>query len=249
MKKTFFALTLSFIIGFTLSNNVQAHSNVTPAEVAPQAVSHAIFDGLLKKYVTSSGKVNYAGFKTDKAKLKKYLDLLKANPPKSSWSRDEQIAYWINAYNAHTINLVIQQYPVSSILKIKGGKVWTAVKLSVGGKSITLSDIEKKVLIGKYKESRIHFAINCAAKSCPPLMNKAWKGSTLNLDLNKQTKAFINNQKFNRVSSSSVKLSKIFEWYAKDFGDVKTYINKYSVVKASSKAKITYNEYDWSLNK
>lgn len=251
MKKTIFVLTLALVALISTPNLVQAHfsNGFYTTEKAPTAVSHSIFDGLLKKYVSASGDVNYNGFKKDKAKLKKYLDLLAKNPPKSNWAKNDKIAYWINAYNAHTIYLVIQKYPVSSIMKLNGGNVWNVKKLKVGGGTYTLSQIEKKVLIGKYKEARVHFAINCAAKSCPPLLNRAWKGSTLNADLNRQTKKFINNRKYNQISAKSAKLSKIFEWYAKDFGNVKTYINKYSNTKLKSNAKITYNNYDWKLNK
>ena len=144
---------------------------------------------------------------------------------------------------------MIQKYPISSILKIHGGDVWHKAKINVGGKITTLSNIESKILIGKYKEARVHFAINCAAKSCPPLMNRAWKAATLKADLDKRTKAFINNKSYNTLSSKSPKLSKIFEWYAKDFGNVTTFVNKYAKVKISKSAKIAYNEYNWDLNK
>jgi hypothetical protein len=243
-------LAVVFILGsvFIFKNDTQAHTTLLSIDQT-NAVSHEIFNGLLKKYVTADGKVNYNGFKKDKVKLKKYLDLLKKNAPKSSWSRNEKIVYWINAYNAHTINLVIQKYPISSIMKIHGGDVWHKAKLNVGGKTMTLSDIENKILIGKYKEARVHFAINCAAKSCPPLMNKAWSAATLKKDLDKRTRSFINSKKYNTISAKSPKLSKIFEWYAKDFGNVTTFINKYSKVKISKSAKIKYNEYDWALNK
>ncbi len=255
MKKAIVAITCLLFFSLNFTTNAHAHfsenyyETKTTLEEAPNAFSHAIFDKLLKKYVNATGNVNYAGFKRDKAKLKNYLNLLqKANPNKLS--RKEQIAFWINAYNAHTIYLVIQKYPITSILKINGGKVWTTKKLNIGGrKSITLSKIEKTILIGKYKEPRIHFAINCAAKSCPPLMNKAWTGARLNADLKKMTQKFINNKKFNSISSKKANLSKIFEWYKKDFGNVATFINKYSASKISRNTKITYAEYNWNLNK
>lgn len=251
MKKISLVLTVTLLTLFTILPQAEAHfaEGFYNHPSTTTATSHSIFDGLLKKYVNSSGAVNYNGFKKDKAKLKKYLDVLAKNPPKSNWSRNDKIAYWINAYNAHTIYLVVQKYPISSIMKLNGGNVWNVKKLKVGGGTYTLSQIEKKILIGKYKEPRIHFAINCAAKSCPPLLNRAWKGATLKADLNRQTKKFINNRKYNQISAKSGKLSKIFEWYAKDFGNVKTYINKYSSTKLKSNAKITYNKYDWKLNK
>lgn len=252
MKKviSFTALLLFFSLSFTTT--VQAHfSNhqyEASVEKQPNAFSHAIFNGLLKKYVSAAGNVNYAGFKRDKVKLKKYLDQLKKAKP-NKLSRNEQVAFWINAYNAHTINLVVQKYPITSIMKLNGGKVWTTKKLSIGGRTITLSNIEKNILIKKYKEPRVHFAVNCAAKSCPPLMNKAWTGAKLNADLNRMTKKFISNKKFNKISGKSAKLSKIFDWYKKDFGNVATFINRYSSSKISKKTTITYFKYNWNLNK
>ena len=129
--------------------------------------------------MSSAGKVNYAGFKKDKAKLQAYLSLLSKNAPTSKMSRSDQIAFWINAYNAHTVDLIVKNYPISSITKLDNGKTWYVKRITIGGKKYSLDDIEKKILIGKFKEPRVHFAVNCAAKSCPPLKNRAWKGSSL----------------------------------------------------------------------
>ena len=123
------------------------------AEVAPKKVekpakafSHDDWNALLQKYVSSTGKVNYAGFKKDKAKLDAYLKLLSANEP-SGKSRNDQMAYWINAYNAFTVDLIADNYPVSSILKLDNGKTWMVKRITIGGKKYSLEDIEKKVLI------------------------------------------------------------------------------------------------------
>lgn len=217
------------------------------APTTTNGFSHSEWNSLLKKYVSSTGKVNYSGFKKDKAQLNGYLKKLENAQP-ASWSRNDQVAFWINAYNAHIVNFVVQAYPIKSILDIHGGNVWDNKKVRVGGQSVTLNQIEKEILIGKYREPRIHFAINCAAKSCPPLMNKAWTSATLNNDLNRQTKAFINNSRFNSLKGNTAKVSKIFEWYAKDFGNVITFINRYTTKKLSNKANLSYQNYDWGLN-
>ena len=120
--------------------------------------------------------------------------------------------------------------------------------LKLGSKTLSLNDIENEIIRPTFKEPRIHFAVNCAAKSCPPLLNKAWTASNLEANLEKQTKAFINNSKYNTISSGSAQVSKIFEWYAVDFGDLRTYLNKYSNTKLSSSASINFAEYDWQLN-
>jgi outer membrane biosynthesis protein TonB len=216
--------------------------------VSKPPLSHEVWNNLLQKYVSSSGKVNYAGIKKEHNRLTSYLNILEVNPPQSSWSRNKQIAYWINAYNAHTVDLIVKNYPISSILKLDGGKTWYVKRIKIGDKKYSLDDIEKKILIGKFKEPRIHFAVNCAAKSCPPLMNKAWKASTLNADLERMTRNFINDSNNNSFSKRSAKLSKIFEWYAADFGNSKTFINKYALMPITRKMKVSYNDYNWDLN-
>ena len=245
MKKIILTKTLLFVVFFASFYPLQAHTNFT---VLPDVVSHEIFDNLLKKYVTDIGKVDYEGFKSEEAKLKTYLDILATTAPSANWTRDDQIAYWINAYNAHAIYMVAQAYPISSIIKINGGKVFSS-PLKIGGQLVTLSEIENKILMGKFYEPRIHFAINNTAKSSPPLMAKAWTGESLNLDLNQRTYGFINNKKHNQIEAASSKISKIFQWNAKDFREIKTYINQYSPINISSNAEIKYFEYDWSLNK
>ncbi|MGB0862759.1 MAG: DUF547 domain-containing protein [Saprospiraceae bacterium] len=217
-------------------------------KIIKKPFSHDIWDGLLRKYVSGTGVVNYAGFKRDKAKLQQYLDLLADNSPTSSMSKNDQIAYWINAYNAFTVDLIVDNYPISSILKLDGGKTWYVKRITIGGKKYALNDIEKNILIGRFKEARIHFAVNCAAQSCPPLRNRAWKGSSLNSDLDRASKAFIKNNKHNQISKKKAKLSRIFDWYKGDFGNVNTFINKYSNRSITGKTKVSFNEYNWDLN-
>lgn len=212
------------------------------------AFSHATFDALLKKYVSASGTVNYAGLKTQRAVLDRYIATFKAQGIVSSWSRNEKLAYYINAYNAYTIQLILNNYPTTSIMKINDGKAWDLQVVNLGGKVMSLNHLENKIIRPVFKEPRIHFAVNCAAVSCPKLMNGAFLPSQLNSQLDRQTKAFINNTKENQVSANTVKISQIFEWYAVDFGEIKTYINKYATTKAGANATVTYNTYKWELN-
>lgn len=221
-----------------------------PAPPAPAqpALSHSIFDGLLRQHVSASGAVNYTGFKADKAKLQSYLDILAANPPKADWGRGKAMAYWINAYNAFTIKLIVDNYPLGSITDLDGGNPWDKSRIKLGGQTYSLNQIEKEILLKKYKDARVHFAVNCAAKSCPALLNSAWTASNLESNFERQTKAFINNTQFNDIKAKSAKVSKIFEWYADDFGDVKAFINKYANTQLKPNAKIEYMEYNWKLN-
>jgi hypothetical protein len=216
--------------------------------VQANAPSHEAWDVLLKKYVSATGKVNYKGFKADKSKLEDYLKILSNNAPESSWSKEEQMAFWINTYNAFTIKLIVDNYPLSSIQKLHGGKPWDHKWIKIGAKTYSLNNIENDILRPQYKDARIHFAVNCAAKSCPPLLNAAWTAANLNSTLDAQAKKFINNTAFNKLSDKKVEVSKIFEWYAEDFGNVVAFLNKYATTKVGAKAKVAYLEYDWALN-
>ncbi len=212
--------------------------------------NHDTWEKLVNKYVSASGKVNYKGFKADKAKLDAYLAELEAQPIDKDWSRKKKMAYWINAYNAYTVKLIVDNYPTSSITKLDGGKPWDKKWIKLDGKSLSLNDIEHKILRPTYKDARIHFAVNCAAKSCPPILNHAWTEKNLNTYLEKQAKSFINDSKVNSISADKVVLSKIFEWYKEDFadGDLISYLNIYSKTKINPGAAISFMEYEWALN-
>ena len=209
--------------------------------------NHKVFDELLSTHVSSSGKVDYAGIKANMSKLQGYLDELAGTDVKAL-NRNEQLAYWINAYNAFTIKKIIDNYPIGSITDLDGGKPWDSQFIKLGGTKYTLNNIENDIIRPQFREPRIHFAVNCAAKSCPPLLNRAWTASNLESNFQKQTKAFINNSTHNAISAGSAQVSKIFEWYGEDFGDLKTYLNKYSSTKIEDGVTIGFKDYDWSLN-
>lgn len=208
---------------------------------------HDAFDQLLIKYVTVDGRVDYASLKAKSGELESYLDLLSSQDP-SSMERSEALAFWINSYNAFTIKLILDHYPLESITEIDGGQPWSTEWVRINGRVLSLDQIENEIIRPQFEESRIHFAVNCAAKSCPPLLNRAWTADKLEQQLEQQTKKFINNNKYNSISKDRVAVSRIFEWYAQDFGDLIEYINRYSNVQVDADAKITYLEYDWSLN-
>ena len=226
-----------------------------PVEEAPKvkAEIHKTWDDLTRKHISSSGKVNYAGFKKDKEELVKYIKELQSyHKDVSSWSKNKRLAYWINVYNAVTVKLIVDNYPLKSITDLHGGKPWDKKLINLGGTDYTLNVIEKKIIIAKFKEPRIHFAVNCAAKSCPKILNRAWTEDNIQRYLTKQTKAFLANSSQNTITEDKVVISKIFDWYKADFGtsneNVIKFINKYSDTEVKSSATVTYNEYDWSLN-
>ncbi|PKG49992.1 DUF547 domain-containing protein [Olleya sp. 1-3] len=212
---------------------------------------HFLWNELLQKHVSDNGNVNYKSFKTDHKKLLEYihiLALLKSKPEFDSISKNEKLAYWINAYNALTIDLIIKNYPVKSIKDIKdpwGQKLW-----ELGDKWYSLEDIEHEIL-RKMDEPRIHFAIVCASYSCPKLQNTAFTASSLETQLTAATTQFLSDTKRNEIKENSLKLSKIFKWFDKDFeqnGSLIDFLNKYTDVTISAKAKISYKDYNWDLN-
>lgn len=245
-------LTLLFILNSCFA--VEA-----PTSTA-EPISHEIFDKLLKKHVDGKGFVNYANFKKDRPELKKYLDLVSANAPNDKWSKDEQLAYWINAYNAFTIELILEHYDkgIKSIKDI-GDKVkipfvntpWDVKFITIGGKKMDLNNIEHGIIRKKFDEPRIHFALVCAAKSCPPLRNEAFVASKLNQQLDDQGVDFLNDSFKNQVSKNEMKLSKLFTWYGGDFKSkmpIIDWVNKYAKVKADKSASSSSMDYIWDLN-
>lgn len=221
------------------------------ASFSLSALNHSAFTNLLKQHVTEKGMVDYVGFKKDKAKLDEYISSLQANPPQASWSKNESMAYWINAYNAFTIRLIIENYPVKSIMKINAGKPWDLAFIEIDNKKYTLNGIENDILRKEYNDARIHFAINCASISCPKLATQAYEAATLDKQLNESTKIFINNPSKNNLSPSVIAVSKIFDWFKDDFksyGGIIPFINKYSNTKINSNAGVTFKDYNWNLN-
>lgn len=212
---------------------------------------HQTWDELTKKYVSATGKVNYNGFKTELNKLKTYLDYLAENPVKSTWSKNEELAYWFNLYNASTVYLIASNYPTSSITKLEKGKPWDKKFVKSGDKTYSLNDIENGIVRPKFNEPLVHVAFNCAAVSCPILLNEAFVAEKLTAQLNKQAKNWVNDASKNEITPDKIKVSQIFDWYKADFdkvGGVIGFINKYSNTKVNEKAKISYSEYNWNLN-
>lgn len=208
---------------------------------------HDAFDVLLKKVVSSNGVVDYSLLKGSSRGLNAYCKLLEENPPTEMWSRSENLAYWLNAYNAFTLKLIIDNYPVKSITDLDGGKPWDKKWINLDSKTLSLNDIENVIIRPRFKDARIHFAVNCAAKSCPPLANYAFTGKNVNTKMDALTKSFINSSA-NEISADKIVVSKIFDWYGEDFNDLITFINKYSSVNVNPGAKISFMDYDWTLN-
>ena len=221
--------------------------------VAIQAQT-SIFDSLLQKNVDKTGKVDYQSLKNNETLLDNYLAYIQNNEPTKNWSSNKKKAFWINTYNAYTIKIILNNYPLKSIrdIKIDGKTAWKIPFVKVGQKRYTLDQIEHKILRKKFNDPRIHVGINCASVSCPRLWNFAFTEDNIASSLDNLMKEFINNTTRNKISKNNLEISEIFNWFSKDFmknGTIINYLNTYAAIKISEKASIKYLTYDWSLNK
>lgn len=222
------------------------------------APSHKSWTVLLQKHVKGNGMVDYKGFVKDKSMLDAYAQLLSDNPPANNWTDEEQIAYWINAYNVFTVKLIVDNYPVKSIKDLNPTisiptirSIWTKEWFQIGGEDFSLDQIEHKILRKHFDEPRIHFAVNCASISCPVLRAEAYEPNRLSVQLDEQARIFLNDPSRNLIDSDKPRVSKIFSWFTGDFTDGQTvieFINRYSEKQISARTKLRYLEYDWNLN-
>ncbi|MFT5166994.1 MAG: hypothetical protein ACI8P3_002231 [Saprospiraceae bacterium] len=218
-------------------------------------VDHQIWTALLSKQVSTAGNVDYKGIIADKASLDTYLAALSDNPPGVNWGENDKIAYWINAYNAFTVKLIVDNYPLKSIKDIGNGlpminSPWDIKFFKIGDTDFDLNTIEHEILRKQFQEPRIHFAINCASFSCPKLRNEAFEAKTLDKQLDEQARSFINNPDKNKIDNKETQLSKIFSWFENDFtkkGSIKSFIKKYHE-EFNENNKLQYIDYVWTLN-
>jgi hypothetical protein len=224
--------------------------------VAAQSFDHRLFDELLAKYI-KDGRVDYQGLKSEEQKLDKYLALLDAADPETL-STEEQFALYANAYNAYTIKLIVENYPVKSI-KDLGSLLktpWKKEIVKLGGQVYTLDNIEHDILRPQFQDPRIHFAINCAAKDCPPLYPEAFWADRLDDQLERNTRAFLNNPEKTYLKGNTLYVTSIFKWFKEDFeNDPLSFVLKYvegdfkkELEAKKDDIKVKYLSYDWSLN-
>ncbi len=228
---------------------------------------HKTWETLLQKHV-KKGRVNYKGFAKDVEQLDNYLEMLE-NVNIFSFSREQKLAFWINAYNAFTVKLILDHYPVKSIRNIS--RPWKQRVWKAAGEILSLNDIEHKKLRKELKDPRVHFAIVCASIGCPNLQSFAFSGDRVNDQLDQAARQFFGDHKHFHIEEDGststtststitifISISKIFEWFGKDFGKDKNgriaFILRYletpdvEKIKKAASIKMKYLSYDWNLN-
>ena len=230
----------------------------------PTEIDHGIWQTILDRYLESDHNTGVNLFDygrvdaQDRNVLKRYLGELQSLDPRT-YNRKVQMAYWINLYNALTVYLVIDHYPVASIKKIGGlfsFGPWDTVVARIAGHDLTLNDIEHKILRPIWKDPRIHYAVNCASLGCPNLSCKVYRAADLDDRLDQAARDYINHPRGVRFEDGTLVLSSIYDWYRDDFGSDKSsllrHLKRYA--KPALKDRLegyhdeTDYEYDWSLN-
>ncbi len=277
-RRAFIALAAAAVASAGLSFN--SVSTALAASVAQKfavnsarngkTVDHSAWDKLLKSYVVPAPtgqltRVKYAKFKASgAAALKSYIARLEAVDP-TKLGRNEQFAFWANLYNAKTVDVVLDKYPVKSIKKIRlGGSFlasitggpWKAKIMTVNGTKLSLDDIEHGIMRPNFKDPRVHYAVNCASVGCPNLGTEAFTGAKLQKQLDKGAVSYINSPRGFKISGSKVTASSIYNWFDDDFGGSEEGVIKHALKYAAPglKAKLTAARgissygYDWTLN-
>lgn len=215
--------------------------------------SYEKWDAFLKQYTVKENKQVLVKYKKiDKEDLRRLLNTFESVAKDSfkMWNDDQKLSFWINAYNAYTIKLIVKNYPVKSIKDIGSffSSPWSKEFISLMGEKLSLDDIEHGIIRKQYKEPRIHFAVNCASLSCPSLMQEAFVAKKLDNQLAKAEEHFLNNKTKNKLEGNILYISKIFDWYGNDFkvfGGPQKYFEKKFGFKVQD---VDFLDYDWNLN-
>ncbi len=234
-------------------------------EAGDESWTYDDLDYVLEQHVSAEGRVDYAGLVGDSTRLERFVEALGRVSPDSHAglfpTRDDRLAYWINAYNALMLKRVVDAWPIDSIKQIKPafGVFWLESH-RLGGKSFSLRKLENRIIRRRFKEPRIHFAINCASAGCPALRNRAWRPETLEADLEDAAAAFMRDPRNVQIDreQGAVRLSSIFKWFEGDFTmspqipELLDYVARYHPElqgrDPGDPLRVEWVDYDWSLN-
>jgi hypothetical protein len=243
--------------------NVYLGSEAAKNTISMDDVDHSIWDDLLQSHVSDSGSVDYKKWHAsakDVQDLDRYINQLSNASQKLPATKESKLAFWINAYNAVTVKGILREYPTTSIrnhtAKLFGYNIWDDLQLYVGGTAVSLNQMEHEIL-RKMNEPRIHFAIVCASKSCPRLLNRAFVSDQINQQLDSNAKHFFAQRANFQVTGNNVTLSSILNWFGEDFGSNQSAVmrritpwlpaGKADLINPA-KVNVKYSDYDWSLN-
>ncbi|MGI9326653.1 MAG: DUF547 domain-containing protein [Pseudomonadales bacterium] len=258
------------LLGLCLSNTLQAAPSAEPwafweprGEVASVSVDHSLWQAILSAVVVSqadgSTAVRYTAFDATRTEqLQKYVAQLTALDPRTL-SRAEQMAYWINLYNALTVQVVLDHPAKNSILRMGGGWLprgpWDNPVASIAGQSLTLNDIEHRILRPFWQDHRIHFAVNCASVGCPNLATMAYTSDNLDTLLSSAESSFLKHPRAVQFVGQRLVLSSIFDWYMTDFASDRESLLAYlASIRTDLAPRLRgYDgnlkfQYDWALN-
>lgn len=230
--------------------------------VAAAAFAHDAWGAIVQGRVNSIGEVDYAAVKSNRAPLDSYLrSLAEVSPdshPDRFASRAEQLAYWLNAYNALVTRGIVDAYPTRSVRQL--GPVFGFFRRAdhtLGGRRLSLDTVEHQIIRKRYRDPRIHFAIVCASVSCPRLAREAFTGAQLDAQLDRLVRDSLGEARMVTldVAAKTLRLSSLFKWYAADFGDVPVFLRRYlsaarveELGRLGPHPRIRYFDYDWSIN-
>lgn len=256
-------LTVSLSATTALAQSV---SRFAGQQAGRAVADHAAFDALLARRARNSRdgvvRVDYAGWRgsfSDRAALGRYIDALSALDP-LTLTRPEQFAYWANLYNALTIRVVLDAWPIRSIRDIRSSLLvagpWKKTVARVGGVDLSLDDIEHEILRKGWSDQRVHYAVNCASFSCPNLPLRAWRGAGLGPTLDAAARAYVNHSRGVEFNGAALTVSSIYKWYAADFGgsDVRViaHLSQYAAaplaVRLGQTSRIAGDDYNWAIN-
>lgn len=229
-----------------------------PLAAGAAGVDNALYARLLAAH-NHDGLVDYQGLLQDRAGLSRYLDQLAAVDPHALDS-DEAKAFYVNLYNAATLELILRHYPVESIKDIGTWftSPWEIEFVRLDGERVSLDHIEHDILRPRFGDPRIHFAVNCASMSCPPLFGEPFEGERIDRQLDLATRRFINDSGQNRLQGNTLLVSRLFDWYQEDWGgeeEVAGFVVRYAegqfrreLQARRDNLELEYADYDWSLN-
>lgn len=238
------------------------------AGAGAQGFDHGPWDALLKRHVVvldhgKASRVRYAGMARDRDALRSYLASLSAVPAETfrRWPREEQMAFLINAYNAFTVEKILMRYPdIGSIWDF--GRFFTNPFrdrfFTLLGRPFSLDDIEHETLRKRYRDPRVHYAVNCASVGCPMLREEAYEAARLERQLDEQAVRFLSDRSRNRLAGERLEVSRIFDWFKEDFEPREAYFARHAALLADDEAgrrriaqggvQLVFLEYDWTLN-